>query len=70
MAVLGGEVHGGDALPGDGVGIGAIFQQRGRDVHLVLLGSYVQGGVTVLPTESTLLNKVINHFSVPTQLRE
>lgn len=70
VAVLGGEVHGGDALPGDGVGVRAVLQQRGGDVHLVLLGSYVQGCVTILPTENTLFNKVINHFSVATQLRE
>lgn len=55
VAVLRGEVQRGDALPRDGVGVRAVLQQRGGYVHLVLLGSYVQGCVTVLPTESTSL---------------
>lgn len=48
MALLRGQVHRADALPGDGVGVRAVLQQGGGDVHLILLGSNVQRSVAIL----------------------
>ncbi|KAG7279924.1 hypothetical protein CRUP_021557, partial [Coryphaenoides rupestris] len=41
-ALLSRQVNGADALPRHCVGVGAVLQQRGADVHLVLLGSDVE----------------------------
>lgn len=48
-ALLRRQVDGADALPRHRVGVGAVLQQRGADVHLVLLGGDVEGRVAVLP---------------------
>lgn len=47
-ALLRRQVDGADALPRHRVGVGAVLQQRGPDVHLVLLGGDVEGRVAVL----------------------
>lgn len=47
-ALLRCQVDGADALPRHCVGVGAVLQQRGPDVHLVLLGGDVEGRVAVL----------------------
>ncbi|TNN70599.1 hypothetical protein EYF80_019183 [Liparis tanakae] len=47
-ALLGRQVNGADALPRDCVGVGAVLQQRGPDVHLVLLGGDVERRVAIL----------------------
>jgi hypothetical protein len=48
VALLCGQVQRGEAVLGLGVGLRAVLDQRGRDVHLVLLGRDVQGRVAVL----------------------
>ena len=48
VALLGGEVQGGDPLLGQGVGEGAVAQQHPRHLQLVLLGRDVQRSVAVL----------------------
>lgn len=47
-ALLRRQVDGADALPRHRVGVGTVLQQRGPDVHLVLLGGDVEGRVAVL----------------------
>lgn len=47
-ALLRCQVNGADALPRHRVGVSAVLQQCGPDVHLVLFGSDVQRRVTVL----------------------
>lgn len=51
-ALLRRQVDGADALPRHCVGVGAVLQQRGPDVHLVLLGGDVEGCVAVLEESS------------------
>lgn len=47
-ALLRRQVNGADALPRHGVGVGAVLQQCGPDVHLVLFGSDMQRRVAIL----------------------
>ena len=48
VALLRGQVQGGDSLSGQDVGLGPILQQGGGYVHLVLLGRNVERGVAIL----------------------
>lgn len=46
------QVNGTDALPRHCVGVGAVLQQSGPDVHLVLFGSNVERRVAILTTRN------------------
>ena len=48
VALLRGEVQGGEARLGLGPGLGPVLEERGRDVDLVLAGGDVEGRVAVL----------------------
>lgn len=54
VALLRRQMQRGDALPRHAVGGCAVFQQRGGNLQLVLLGSDVQRRVAVLDRERTI----------------
>lgn len=48
VALLGCQVERTDALASRSIGISSVLKQRGRYLHLVLFGSYVQRSIAVL----------------------
>lgn len=48
VAFLSCEVERSDSLPRDCAGGGAVLQQRGGYLHLILLGSYVEWSIAIL----------------------